>query len=274
MLKQISGVIDLIQSELNVIDIKYSMLEGNLKYKVIPNKSVLGKKYKHNAINIYKFIDTLIFNNNKLNVIHINNLGYHSDIHIDINIDIDNNEFTYEPVFNKHDIYDICSGNNNILIKLDFTYDETIIKLYHVKCFISNIQQARKYLGLKPWNPIEIHIFKDDIDIINNNLDYIKQRLECNVIYNSHHVLDINKQEFIRYYQIGITSNEYDSKENSNANDNSNDKSNDKSNDNTNNINDINNKNDKNDTNDTDNYNFNINNITPYNNIAYTIVIL
>ena len=116
MLKQISGVIDLIQSELNVIDIKYSMLEGNLKYKVIPNKSVLGKKYKHNAINIYKFIDTLIFNNNKLNVIHINNLGYHSDINSDINIDIDNNEFTYEPVFNKHDIYDICSGNNNILI--------------------------------------------------------------------------------------------------------------------------------------------------------------
>ena len=291
MLKQISGVIDLIQSELNVIDIKYSMLEGNLKYKVIPNKSVLGKKYKHNAINIYKFIDTLIFNNNKLNIIHLDNqvlqniqtinkhIGIDINIDINIDIDIDNNEFTYEPVFNKHDIYDICSSNNNILIKLDFTYDETIIKLYHVKCFISNIQQTRKYLGLKPWNPIEIHIFKDDIDIINNNLDYIKQRLECNVIYNSHHILDINKQEFIRYYQIGISNNEYDGKENSRENGNSNDNTNDNSNNSNDNKDDINdnsnNSNDnKNDTNDTNNYNFNINNITPYNNIAYAIVIL
>jgi hypothetical protein len=89
-------------------------------------------------------------------------------------------EFSYEPVFGENDIFD-----TNILVKIDFTYDDTIEKLAHLKRFVSDIQQTRKHMGLKPWNKIEIHTFQDDFEIVFQNVEYIEKRLEYPVIPNS-----------------------------------------------------------------------------------------
>lgn len=163
----IRGCIDLIQSELNVIDIAYSSLEGNIKYRYVPNKAVLGKKYKKFANEIYKFFEKgdLEEKDNKI-VLFIDAKPY----------ELTCDEYTKEPNFNKDDIFD-----EDILIKIDFTYDEQIEKMSHLKRFVSDIQQTRKIMGLHPWDKISIEVVRDDFGIVFDNVAFMKKRLECEV---------------------------------------------------------------------------------------------
>jgi hypothetical protein len=191
-LKQIESCIDLIQSELNVIDIKYSRLSGNIKYKYIPNKAIIGKKYKKNANDIYKFFDKL--NVGEVDIAEVLKLDY---LHI-LEFVIEPEEYTKEPVFGSDDIFD-----GDILIKIDFTYDEQIEKSAHLKRFISDIQQTRKHMGLHPWDKISIEISNDDFDVVVDNVDYIKKRLECNINVKSDIIPDRfyeNEDKKIAYF--------------------------------------------------------------------------
>jgi len=206
-LEQIASCIDLIQSELNVIDIKYSSLVGKFCYRVLPNKAILGKKYRQKANEIYKTMeiqDHLVADNSikqytlfvTANVnANANTNAKHNELEEYI---LEEGEFILEPLFNPNDIYDIDSRDaNNILVRIDFTYDSQIEKLAHLKRFVSEIQQTRKDMGLKPWNPIAIHIYEDDFDIVAENIEYIKKRLEYEVILNLQYK---NESSDLKYY--------------------------------------------------------------------------
>jgi len=182
-LKQIESCIDLIQSELNIMDIKYSKLSGNIKYKIVPNKAILGKKYKKIANDIYKFLENLT-ELNKLNEI----IRKDNSIRLYINgnvYDILEEEYTKDPIFNSDEIFE-----DDILVKIDFTYDEEIQNMHNLKRFVSHIQNQRKIMGLHPWDKISIEVSQDDFNIVSNNIEYMKKRLECEV--NTHSELEGN----------------------------------------------------------------------------------
>ena len=173
-LRQIESCIDLIQSELNIIDIKYSKLSDNIKYKIVPNKAILGKKYKKFATEIYKFLENLT-ELNKLNEI----IQTDNSIRLYINgnvYDILEEEYTKEPKFSDDELFE-----DDILVKIDFTYDEKIKNMHHLKKFVSQIQNQRKIMGLHPWDKISIEVQSDDFNIVSDNVEYIKKRLECEV---------------------------------------------------------------------------------------------
>jgi isoleucyl-tRNA synthetase len=180
-LKQIESCIDLIQSELNIIDIKYSKLSDNIKYKYVPNKAIIGKKYKKNANDIYKFFENLT----EINQIVIqpdNSIRLYNNGNI---YDILDTEYTREPKFSSNEIFE-----DDILVKIDFTYDDEIEKIHHLKRYISQIQNQRKIMGLHPWDKISIEVSQDDFNIVQSNIDYMKKRLECEV--NTHSELEGN----------------------------------------------------------------------------------
>ena len=190
-LEKIAGCIDLIQSELNVIDIAYASLEGNLTYRVIPNKALLGKKYKKLANDIYKVLES-ISSVSKINYKTLEPIQCSLANGQEVSITTD--EYTLEPVFGDNDIYDITSGKTsgntsdnelNILVRIDFTYNKEIESLAAMRRFISHVQQSRKKTNLHPWNPISIEINQDDFDVVSSNRDYIQQRLGCSVNTNS-----------------------------------------------------------------------------------------
>ena len=166
-IKQIESCIDLIQSELNVLDIRYSHLQDNIKYKYVPNKALLGKKYKKFANEIYKFFEKSDLQevDNKI-VLYIDGKLY----------EIMSDEYTKEPSFGNDDIFE-----RDILIKIDFTYDEHINNMSQLKRFVSQIQQTRKIMGLHPWDKICIEIEQDDFMIVSDNVEYMKKRLECEI---------------------------------------------------------------------------------------------
>jgi len=204
-LEQITSCIDLIQSELNVIDIKYSSLAGKFCYRIVPNQAILGKKYRQKANEIYRALER---QEQELQYVD-NNLLKQFTLYIPlkdtgelIEYVLLEDEFTLQPLFNPNDIYDIGVQNNNILVRIDFTYDSQIEKLSHLKRFVSEIQQTRKYMGLKPWNKIAIHIYEDDFDIVYDkvNMEYIMKRLECDVIFTNRPSGIINPSS-LKYYQ-------------------------------------------------------------------------
>ena len=188
-LDSISSCIDLIQSELNVIDIAYSPLEGNIAYRVVPNKALLGKKYKKLAIDIYKALESLETTTHKNNK---ETKTIKCSLENEQEVCLSPDEYTLEPIFGENDIYDnatvapaTAGMELNILARIDFTFNKEIESLAVVRRFIAHIQQSRKNMGLHPWNPISIEINNDDFDIIHSNREYIQQRLECNVNYMS-----------------------------------------------------------------------------------------
>lgn len=188
-LEKISSCIDLIQSELNIIDITYSTLEDSIAYRVIPNKALLGKKYKKQATDIYKYLETLKPTTNKnKNENKIIKCILANDNEVCLSPD----EYTLEPVFSEYDIYDnattapAAAGMEfNILTRIDFTFNKEIESLSVVRRFIAHVQQSRKTSELHPWDAISIEVSNDDFDIVYSNQEYIQQRLACNVNHMS-----------------------------------------------------------------------------------------
>lgn len=170
-IKRISDTIDLIQLELNIIDISYKKLSENIKYKIIPELKILGKKYKNQIKKIQSELDKMRFddkNKKPINIIIDNSV-----------ITINEDEYKFEPVFSENDFFD-----KDIMVKIDFTYDKEIEDKFNLKKFLSQIQQTRKALGLHVWNKILINIEFDEIGIVQNNVNnviYMKERLECDV---------------------------------------------------------------------------------------------
>jgi isoleucyl-tRNA synthetase len=171
-INNISQTIELIQAELNIIDISYKKLSENITYKIIPDMKILGKKYK-NLINKIKSKLETIVQNEKLNKV--------IEFEIDsTNIKIEPNEYTLTPIFSSNDYFD-----KDIMVKIDFTYDKEIEDKFYLKKFISYIQQTRKHMGLHVWNKISIEIEYDDYNIVENNINFIKERIECDININS-----------------------------------------------------------------------------------------
>ncbi len=165
-IKRISDTIDLIQTELNIIDISYKKLSENIKYKVIPELKILGKKYKSQIKKIQSELEKVRFDDKNKKQIIIENSE----------ITINEDEYKLEPVFSDNDFFD-----KDIMVKIDFTYDKEIENKFNLKKFLSQIQQTRKAMGLHVWNKISIEIEFDEIGIVQHNIDYMKERLECDV---------------------------------------------------------------------------------------------
>lgn len=168
----ISDTIDLIQTELNIIDISYQKLSDNISYKIVPDIKIFGKKYKNMSKKIQSKLENVVL---------------HDKVKKSLSVDIDGNiiviepdEYEMVPVFSTNDFFD-----KDIMVKIEFTYDDEIKNKFILNNFISYIQQTRKRMGLHVWNKISIEIKTDDFNIVENNIAHMKERLECDVNINS-----------------------------------------------------------------------------------------
>jgi isoleucyl-tRNA synthetase len=173
----IRDTIDYIQSELNILDISYKQLTGSINYKIIPNKSIIGKKYRNDSKKIVTYLESLTLQDK---------------IYKDLDVNIGDNkyiitcdEYTLEPIFNNNDYFD-----RDIMTQIDFTYDQNIQDIYNIKSFITSIQLERKNMGLHVWDKISIEIVQDNFNIVEKHLSYMQERLECEVNLNSKYSAD------------------------------------------------------------------------------------
>jgi isoleucyl-tRNA synthetase len=171
----ISRFINNIQDELNCIDISYGKLSDEVEYSIKPNLRNIGFKYKKEINEIKKYLSTVNIKDlvdNNICEIKFKDIVLTSDDY-DVIISPKQNEMS------EQNIYTIIESD--ILVKIDFTYNKLVEIKHQLKCIISYIQQTRKYLKLKPWNKIDVRIITDSQNIISDNIDFVKTRLECDV---------------------------------------------------------------------------------------------
>lgn len=182
----ISSMKEYIKSEVNVMDIIFVDKEDSLKYKIIPNKKILGPALGKELGNFISFLSNLT----------------QSDI-----LSIKSNGFiSYNGGSISSDSFEICVDSSedfvvetykNMVISLDTKLTEELINLGLVREFISKIQQLRKTLGYQVSDRIDIAV--NDNSNLTNLILSNKDRIQKEVLAKSltfktmtGHKLDIN----------------------------------------------------------------------------------
>jgi len=175
-LDKLSTSIDTIQAELNCINFKYGKFSSQIDYKINLNMQEVGKKFKKDAKLVTEYVS-------KLTQEQINDIIQTKIVNIEIN--------SVKYILTEKDFMiksapkdDKSLVDDDLMIKLDFTYSEEIIRKHNIICFVGQIQQKRKEMGLRPWNKINVHIIKDNKNLSMEFLEFMKARLETNVLIN------------------------------------------------------------------------------------------
>jgi hypothetical protein len=158
-LEQIKQFIHLISNELNCMELTYGEYDSELEYSIDLNHRELGKKYRNMANDI------------KEKLMNLTQEEY-ENLATTNNIDIIINNITYNVTGEMLTIKKIPKKGSNtiidgeLMIQLDFTYNDIIKNRHIINCFVTHFQNHRKRAGLRPWNKVDL--------VINNNNDIIK----------------------------------------------------------------------------------------------------
>jgi isoleucyl-tRNA synthetase len=193
-LDKLASSINEIQSELNCMNFKYGTFNSQVNSKLVLDPKSIGKRFKKDAKLVNAFVEGLSQEDIKLCV----DSGLIKTPYGEISKD----DFSVKCV----PIDESAIIDDELMIKLDFTYSETIIRKHNIICFVGQIQQKRKEMGLRPWNKIIVHIIHDNKELCSEYLDFMKTRLETSVVLNSENVKMLpvhyyNNEEYeIKYF--------------------------------------------------------------------------
>jgi len=171
------GFENYIFTEGNILNIAYDHINEFSKINYLPNRSLIGKKYKKDAKTIYEYLDTLDINkfiqkNNTLDLEH--------------NLDIECFDIKRETM-NLKNYESIINNDNNLLIYININQNDETKQKYIAKLLASNIQQLRKEAGLRPWNKIKVNLTTESAlicEAFNINNDYIYDIIRCEIYLN------------------------------------------------------------------------------------------
>jgi isoleucyl-tRNA synthetase len=166
MKKDIEGVSEIIQREINVKEMKYLEEDSLVLTKNIsPNFKTLGPKYRKEM----KFIAGAIAQFTADNIKEIEQTGKYT-ISDNVTIELSDVEISSSdiPGFS-------VATNSEITVALDITITESLKEEWLAREFVNRIQTLRKDSGFEVTDRINLEIEKNQTitNAINNNLDYI-----------------------------------------------------------------------------------------------------
>ena len=193
-LDKLASSINEIQAELNCMNFKYGTFNSQVNNKLVLDPKSIGKRFKKDAKLVNTYVEGLSQEEIKVSI----ETGLIKTLYGDISKE----EFSVKCV----PIDASAIIDDELMIKLDFTYSEEIIRKHNIICFVGQIQQKRKEMGLRPWNKINVHIIHDNKDLCSEYLEFMKIRLETHVIINSENINNLpvnyyNNEDYeIKYY--------------------------------------------------------------------------
>jgi isoleucyl-tRNA synthetase len=176
-LEEIKKFIHLISGELNCMELTYGEYDSELEYTIELNHRELGKKFRNVANDIKEKLMNLTQDE------YVNALTNN-------NIDIIVNDITYVVIGEMFTIKKIPKKGSNtiidneLMIQLDFTYNDVIKNRHIINCFVTHFQNHRKRVGLRPWNKVDLVISSDEDNIVKPQQEVFESRTNVPVIYN------------------------------------------------------------------------------------------
>lgn len=162
LLKRISESMDMVQEETNCIEMKYMNLKGNVNYSMEPDFKVIGKKFG-------KLTGKITSTMRSLSSDTVASMNSTFDMKIGeeiVSITSDCYTLHKKPISSEGDLTTILMGD--VMIGVDFTFDDTVRLDYISKCMHSSIQNTRKAMGLHPWDKVNVVLSKNLQNIVND----------------------------------------------------------------------------------------------------------
>jgi isoleucyl-tRNA synthetase len=181
-LHEIKEFIHLIHSELNCINLSYGTYDSELEYSIELNHRLLGQKFRGSANAIKEKLmgltqDMLSEYNKQQTSIQIDSFTITLDM------------FTIKKVPKSGSTSGTKSIiDNDLMIQLDFTYNETIMFHHAVNCFVTHFQNHRKIIGLRPWDKVDLIVNSDEKNILQLHKDIFEKRTNVPVLFDSNNI--------------------------------------------------------------------------------------
>jgi len=175
-IQNIQLVATLIQEEVNCIDIECSQSSNQYNYQIEFNQKNMGKKFKKDS----KIIQDKLSKLSQEEIKQFYDSGKYS---FDEFIVENNNDVVIQkvPLSNQLNMKTVVDGE--LMISVDFTYNQHILNTHLVRLFITKVQQLRKVSDLHPWNPIVV-LYDDTLkELFTDNKQFIESRLLCQIDY-------------------------------------------------------------------------------------------
>jgi isoleucyl-tRNA synthetase len=149
---------NIIQSELNCFETKFVRLGDNAVPKIEPDRRAIGQFFRKEAGQVVKYLESQT--TEYLAKVHsgTEQLTYKFGDTVEV---LDQRFYKLYKIPRTDTKTDGESDqmsmiDNDLMVQIDYTYDEQIHKQCQTKRLYSAVQMARKKMGLHPWNPITI----------------------------------------------------------------------------------------------------------------------
>jgi isoleucyl-tRNA synthetase len=176
IINNIKLILNFIQEEVNCIDIECKQSSNTYVYKIEFNQRNMGNDFKKDNKLIQEKLNGLSQEEIKdfynKNIYMFNNHIIETNKHVNIQ---------------KIPLIDLTNSNiktcidGELMISIDFTYNQHILNTHLVRLYITKVQQLRKISKLHPWNSIVV-LYDDTLkELLDINKEFIENRLLCKI---------------------------------------------------------------------------------------------
>lgn len=160
-----------LREEINALNIDYSVLGDQVRYKIIPNDRNIGQEFRSRSNMIKKKLSNI---HDIKDLIEFDDIVLKRHHHYDIGV-----ELGYD-MFRKEDTHII---NDETLIRVDLEIDQQVKEVYRMRLFVVSVQAMRKKTKLRPWNKIKIYYDTDHKNML-DVLEKYNDKITTDLIYN------------------------------------------------------------------------------------------
>ncbi len=172
-LEEIKKFIHLISPELNCIELTYGTYDDEIEYAIDIDFREFGKIFRKDAPmlkdKLLAVSQDVLKESMTSGLILIDKFTISSDM------------FKLKKVPKNKDNTVI---DDDLMIQLDFTYNDTILHQYIANCFVTYFQAHRKRAGLRPWNKVKCFVCEDENNILTKFHEMIEFRIKVPVLIN------------------------------------------------------------------------------------------
>jgi isoleucyl-tRNA synthetase len=210
-LLDIQSLVELVEDEVNCLDYQFQSLKSGLTYELMPNNSVIGTKYKKEALKV----KNMLMNCDQKTVQEFVDSGKQVLV-------IDNLEFELEKDFKLKVVpnKDMSAKNmvsnieGEIMITMCTDYNQDVHNLSQLRKLHVFVQNMRKKTELKPWDNIDVDLTILDQDLEQYfiaNKNTLETKLKCKITINefAQKVLDVYASDMYTWTDFKDQSIEY-----------------------------------------------------------------
>jgi isoleucyl-tRNA synthetase len=189
--------ISLVQTELNCQQFNFEKLNENTSIRVDPDRKVIGQMFKKDSANVIKLL-TSQTEEFMMKVYNKTEMLKYCENGFDVILDEKYYNIIKKPKEKIQGNTIMSLIDNDLMVSIDYTYDEVIHNIYQNKRMFIAIQNIRKNMGIRPWNKVKIILDTKLMEVLNkwSGENYLIESLDKSLSNAEIMIADFSDDEF------------------------------------------------------------------------------